>query len=234
MRENEFLDFAIEQKIEKAYGEGRVYIVDERAFQFVYKPEVAYWIGFIMADGSIGENDKGESYCLSICLSEKDINHLQKFRIFLHSNIPIHKHKDKKTGKSNCRINVNSKKLTKDLEQYGIIPRKRGKEQIKNIPSEYIRDFILGYFDGDGCICKNKNSRMFTIASSSLNIIKKIHEILIFQCGLNKTKIQKRLDGVNILAFGGNQQAKRIYEFLYERGGGSIDYLERKKDKFLD
>lgn len=211
----------------------RVHFFDERIFMTVYKPEVAYWIGFLMADGSIRGNT------ISLCLSIKDLDHLKKYQSFLVTSKPIRIYKNIKQGTTSCSLGVYSKKMVQDLANYGIMPRKTGKEQIRNIPSEYIRDFILGFFDGDGCMHISKQGQAnFSIASHSIKILKQIRSVLSDKCGLNNDffnenhHIEKRKDGVNILHYGGNQQVKRIYRYLYEEGEGSMDYLIRKRDKF--
>lgn len=227
----EFTDFMVSQQVEGFDDNNRQYYLDERIFQVIYKPEIAYWLGFLMADGNV----KGNS--LTLRLAQKDKSHLLKFRKFLRCDYPIRrilvKNKMRQKIYVQFEIRVHSGQIVKDLKKYGIVARKTGREAIQNIPFEYIRDFILGYFDGDGCIHVSKNgNRAFSIVSSSLNILKIIQAVLIRQCDLNETKIGKKENSYTLI-YGGNLQIERIYDYLYERGIGTIDYLERKKDKFL-
>jgi len=226
---NDFAEFSVYQACEQNYSKARQYDLDERAFQVVHSPEVAYWIGFLMADGCVNDHTN-----VTLCLSLKDIEHMRKYKMFMKTDRPIYTYYHKKSGTSRCTLALTSKRIVRDLGRYGVIKNKGGKEQLKNIPPEYIRDFILGYFDGDGCICRAGNSVVsFSIATSSFELITKIQEILMYQCDLNKTKLHKKLYGTYVMTYGGQRQVRRIYEFLYERGEGSQDYLMRKKDKFL-
>ena len=60
-----------------------------------------------------------------------------------------------------CRIVFNSKDLSKDLEDKGILPKKSLILDIPKIQENFYLPFILGYFDGDGSIFKNSNNKNF-------------------------------------------------------------------------
>jgi len=207
------------------------YDFDEDIFEKCNTPEKAYWIGFIMADGCVYVTKKkgSVSYVLAFCINRKDEKLLDKFQGFLGSLYPyVH---DKR---NRVYLYVWRKKILEDLKQYGIIPRKTGKEQIKNIPKEYYPDFIRGYFDGDGCISNNKiiyknkiyEYKSFRLCSASKGFLRQIQDILIRKCDLNKTKIYKVKNQESWqLAQCGKDTIKRIFNFLYENA--SI-YLERK------
>lgn len=57
-------------------------------------------------------------------------------------------------NRNNIGVSIGSKSIYNDLNRYGVIERKSGKEIIPFglIPDDLIRHFIRGYFDGDGCI----------------------------------------------------------------------------------
>ncbi len=114
-------------------------------------PETFYWIGFIMADGNIYRKNRKNK--LSIDLKNDDKNHLEKFIKFLD-------YKNKKltyNEKNNSiRFEVDSRTIVEDLKKYGITERKSLTATPQNIPKKYVKDFILGYSDGDGCISKTK------------------------------------------------------------------------------
>lgn len=216
----------------------RKYYFNESIFKNCNSPEKAYWIGFLMADGSI-DSEFGR-HRLSLTLQARDINHLEKFKSFLGYGKNLEK-KVVNLGYRNYilyRLQVDSRRMMRDLLQYGIVPRKTGKEQIKNIPLKYIKDFIRGYFDGDGCITESRTSQAnFSISSGNKSFIKKIQGILVEACELNFTKLSiqtpLRTDGTRSLSwslhYGGRLQGKRIFNYLYD---GSSIYLDRKFTKF--
>lgn len=121
--------------------------------------ESAYLIGFMMADGYVDQKRSR----FSIELSYKDYNFLLKIKKdLLKSRNPIQKKEHRcmykgklKTYKS-CEITVHNKKMVCDLIEKGVLPNKTNRTSIpKDLPSEYIADFIRGYLDGDGSIYKS-------------------------------------------------------------------------------
>lgn len=135
---------------------------DENIFEKIDSEEKAYWLGFIYADGCVGSKRK----YLEIALSVKDKEHLQSFKNFIKAEHKL-SYKIDKLNRESIRINIENKKLHNDLVKLGCIPRKSliltfpTEEQVSK---EFIRHFIRGYFDGDGCIC-------FTEKTLSINIL---------------------------------------------------------------
>ncbi len=205
------------------------YSINETVFEKCDTPEKAYWLGFIMADGNI--KGDGQHYVLRFHLQKRDKNHVGKFLKFIDSDVPIRE--DNHGDYSSIRVDINGKKFVNTLKQYGIIPRKTGKEQIKNIPKEYYPDFIRGYFDGDGCLSidrrknKKKESLCFCLICASVKFLEKIQHILMENCRISKTKIVNmyKNDGCYKLAYGGNIQVPRIFNYLLQN---SNIQLERK------
>lgn len=129
----------------------------------------AYFLGFITADGCIQSNGLN-SYGLTITIHEKDISILHKLKeeiqcenqVKLISGGMTH---DKTKIKTHCRFQLFNKELVSDLKSYGLTEKKSTTMPniIVNIPVEYRKAFILGYFDGDGSISFNKSSNQFFV-----------------------------------------------------------------------
>ena len=176
----------------------RKYVFDENYFEKIDTPEKAYWLGFIMADGCVNirtENSKR----LYIGLSNKDIQHLEKFKKDIKSdhNILVSDVTTNYNIGSNksivCSLTINSVKLCNDLIKYGVIPKKSGKEYISDlIPKEFIRDFIRGFFDGDGSAYYYNGGKNigFSICSSSLLILEQINDVLKNELDIDKEIIK--------------------------------------------
>lgn len=130
------------------------YSYDENYFENIDTEEKAYWLGFIAADGSIGET------CgLEISLSYKDIDHLYKFANNIGAEIDIISTRMVKEYKV-CRIFINNKKIINDLSKYGIIRNKGYKLDFPNfLNDEMLKHYLRGYFDGDGSISTNGKNR---------------------------------------------------------------------------
>lgn len=132
----------------------RIYKVNEDFFKCINTEEKAYILGFICADGHI-EKDR-----LNITVSIKDIDILEKIRYAMHSNHPIKKvqrtNPYKKTNRKNLILSelmIGSVELVKPLFNMGLTTNKTytlNGDILKYIPKYLIRDFLRGYFDGDG------------------------------------------------------------------------------------
>lgn len=132
----------------------RAYKVDENFFKCINTEEKAYILGFICADGHI-EKDR-----LNITVSIKDRDILEKIRYAMHSNHPIKEvqriNPYKKTNRENLILSelmIGSVELVKPLFNMGLTTNKTytlNGDILKYIPKYLIRDFLRGYFDGDG------------------------------------------------------------------------------------
>lgn len=161
------------------------YTYNQDFFKEIDTEEKAYWLGFIYADGYVISNEDKRNYELGIELQNGDMNHLKKFNKSLNGNIEV-KTRDKvcnlngKTYKM-CQIRIYSKKIVKDLEQYGIVQNKtKVLNKIPNIRKELVHHFIRGYFDGDGCVCfdKQHNHPKADFTCGSLEFLEDIKKYL--------------------------------------------------------
>lgn len=189
----------------------------------------AYWFGFFCADGHLYKNGKQ----ISILLSSKDRNHLEKFANIFSSSLIDGKTCDFRTKKqyTNSRCVVYGKKICEDLKNKSLDNHKSktlSSKVFDFIPKSLLHHFIRGYFDGDGCISNNhKKEFIFNIAGTE-KFLEKVKEIFIKEIKINQVKV---LDckSVYALSIGGNWQILKIKEWLYNK---STIFLERKKAIF--
>lgn len=220
------------------------YHYDENYFQSIDSEDKAYWLGFLYADGCVREShnkdsSKIKSYVLEITLCDKDRKHLEKFRESIDSDVPIKdkivKLDDKKYGA--VRMCVCCTKMCNDLIKLGCIPRKTYNMSFPNyeiVPECFMRDFIRGYFDGDGCICVPESSPSIIIANFTgmENMLSEIREYL-FSHGIVDFKnaySQKNGNKAVELAFRGDN-VRSFLDYIYK--DASI-YLDRKYNKYID
>jgi hypothetical protein len=111
-------------------------------------PEAYYWIGFLMADGHFSEKR------MTAILSIKDKEHLLKLASFVNNeNLSVYK----KSVGLRC---MDSKIVPKIRRKFGIVNRKTYhpcKIPIRN--NSLFLSLLIGFIDGDGCICKNTRRR---------------------------------------------------------------------------
>lgn len=205
--------------------------VDENYFENIDSPNKAYWLGFIAADGWVSSDENNP--VMSIGLSIKDLNHLEKFKNDLKSTGKITQSCSlhKITGKyyATCAFSVRRLKFWNDLIKHGIIPNKSKELNFPNISDDLLKHYIRGYFDGDGCWTTDKQNTMsFGIVSSVENFCIKIRNCIKKQCQLESdVKITLHNNAYHFI-YRDNLQTKRIYDYLYSDGG---PWLDRKFEK---
>lgn len=126
----------------------KIYTYDRTFFDKVDTEEKAYWLGFIAADGGIiGGNT------IYIGLSSVDHKHLQKWLSAIKSNQAVKTRKQ--TGYLSSSLSsyvaVNSIQMVEGLVRHGIRKRKTYSSFWPNIEQKFLRHFMRGYVDGDGC-----------------------------------------------------------------------------------
>lgn len=189
-------------------------------------PTSLYWIGMLYTDGHIEEKREAS---IDLVLHNDDINHLEKFKLFLKSNRLV-----KSCGKTNAsRMRFNSKTIRDRLIELGFTHNK----SCAITPHELLkesRDFWRGCVDGDGGIyLKNKDGGYNTNQLTLCGTMETIFDFIIF-CStqaLVKNKYPSKSHGKNLYQvhyYG--KDAVKIADLLYK---DSEIYLERKYQVYL-
>jgi hypothetical protein len=206
-----------------------------------YTTENCYWAGFIAADGWIGRTGS-----IGIEINRIDEKHLIKFCNIIKRD-PILHYRDKIQESGNvshlCSLNLRSETIINNLKnKFYIVPAKSLilKPPI-NIPFEFQKHFVRGFFDGDGCITasyakkkKHYNTRFCITAGSYyiLDWIKYVMQKQILNIGNPSITKDKRKKNTYGITFGGNKQVPLIMSWLYENCENN--YLDRKFKKYND
>ena len=219
-------------------GHGRKYHFNEGFFEIIDNEHKSYWLGFLYADGSVGysEHTCNSPNRLSINLSYKDRCIIESILEDLEADCPIKDYMpDERTyGNSMMsRVCIDSTRLCNDLIRHGCIPNKTHFLQFPygSMQEKFYPHFIRGLFDGDGCITGQRKIPSFEITGYP-NFLLQVQNILIKNCGLNKTSLQyypHKSPDVATLRYGGPNVVRRIFDFLYQ--DASI-FLPRKYEKF--
>lgn len=215
------------------------YKFDETYFKKIDTQDKAYWLGFIYADGFITSKKKHGNRSLGISLSIKDKEHLEKLNQCLNSNTPVNTYIEKSgfgEGNEYCRVIYVSKELTDDLISHGVYENKTDIiTSPTTIPYKFIKDFIRGYFDGDGSVWKQDKYSQVSIGivgtDDLLNFI--MQYLLDNKIIFRKYPLNKRKHGqtVSNFKFGGNNNSFRFLNHIY---GDSNIYLNRKYNIYLE
>lgn len=213
----------------------RLYFHNEDYFENIDTEHKAYWLGFMFADGYIvnNENHYGQDR-FGISLAEKDKEILEKFKKDLEATNPIlqfQRHND--NGQDMCRLSLTSQKSVNDLIDKGCIKNKSLiLEPPTKIPVQLICHFIRGFFDGDGSITKTLNKRYNKyIYGINITTTQPMAEWLQNIFNFGSVFKEKRREKTYYFSFGGNNQLKYFYHYLYDN---ATVYMQRKYDRFQE
>lgn len=202
--------------------------------------DMAYLLGFLMADGYVFTNGRGSSY-FCFCSTDKDI--VEKIRNILNSNHKIGIRARSSGKNSNQKdfyvLQIGSKDVVKKLKKFGIIQNKSLVINFPKVPREFFGDFVRGYFDGDGGVSFTKTWRgdrnkwewilTTTFTSGSKKFIFGLRQALkeFLQGGC----VYKKDRNTHDLHFS-RHDSLALFRLMYDNV--SLDrLLERKYNKFL-
>ena len=215
----------------------RKYNLDVDYFKKIDTEEKAYWLGFIAADGCV--RYRVGCRILTIELSKKDEEHLEKFRKAIKYEGPIRQkkerviHNKKWKDKNKIFITKPSVSLTichcdfvKNLIDQGIMENKTKLLQPPKIAKKYYRHWIRGLFDGDGSVSFVHDGYIRGEFIGTKNVIKWI--VKQFDCS---EVVGKRKEKELYCHSFGCKEARTIRYYLYDN---SKVFLERKKEVFYN
>lgn len=190
-------------------------------------PRMAYILGFLAADGTV-RKDSNE---IKLGLSSVDEDFLKELQKEVGGR-PVKTYETQK-GFLVSSWAFTSAHIKEKLKEYNIVPNKTFTFTFPlNLKREYWKDFIRGYFDGDGCISTAGPSAIrFQIGSATKDVLEKI---VSFFCeyGIPKTSIleitKERGHYFYYIQYS-SVPTKRIYDILYYDG---CLCLPRKREKY--
>ena len=228
--------------------------INTQYFKEINSYNKAYLLGFIAADGAIVQNKNTNTKTLTITIHAKDIAVLELLKLELNSSLNIkdinYKSKSLQSYKldvNHKRFNTSKKEIINDLESYGLTSNKSltMPNLILNIPKNYRKAFILGYFDGDGCFIDSKVTRKRKYLKKDGSISEYIGKKYNSHISIKGTKefLQGIVDELQIQSYNIKQISNQnIYTLIiiknldilkfYDCYNYCDFYLQRKKDKF--
>lgn len=230
---------AIQQKANRmGIKKKSAYFYNKNFFKDIRTEQQAYWLGFIFADGWITD------YELGIELNENDDNHLRKFNKDISGNLSVKYRSRKPTvikGKNvgtrhTCVLKIFSKEIVCDLISHGCMRNKSMLiENPKNIPDEFLRDFIRGYFDGNGYIGTDKINLKYgskdylrvSINSGSIRFINWLSSYL--KCIDIDNYIVEDNDNNSFSVYICSDSLIKFLDYMYDK---STVYLDRKYNRY--
>lgn len=196
---------------------------------------MAYVLGFMFADASVDK--KSNKIHVAVKQSDKEI--LEQIVVAMHSNYPVsvfgRNHGFE--GERLAHLQIYSATLKSDLMSLGVIPNKTYSMAFPVVPDGYLRDFVRGYFDGDGSVShytqRDKPGfvgiRTFFICHEK-NFLVILGDLIRDHIG-NIPKIYP-LENSWRLQYGA-QESVSLYDWMYLNPAASM-YLPRKRLRFED
>ena len=182
-----------------------------------WSENMAYILGFWFADGCIYNNR-----LFDITVHKKDKYILKQMANELGYEGPISDYVDRQA----CRLNFSCKVIYDDIVSLGGTERKSNTVVFPNIPKEYLKDFIRGYFDGDGCAYLGKNGRLNTTFCCGNKIF--LEQLLVILKEEAKIEGGHFNDENKTLVFGKRDSIK-LGHFIYDNSPEL--FLKRKREK---
>lgn len=193
-------------------------------FSSIDSEEKAYWLGFIFADGCVGEYSGYKSLLFHIGIKDKP--HLELFNKAINSNVKI------RTSNTGAHVKYYSEQMYDDLVSVGCVPRKSLILKYPQLSDDLNCHFIRGYFDGDGCVSKHNNGakggpRLAIIGTEQF--IRDMEKQFISRLDIPFRKNLVRSGKAFKYDNGAYKQVRKICDWMYD---GANIYLQRKRDKY--
>ena len=194
---------------------------------------VAYWLGLLYTDGCIIKNQSRSIIQLKL----KDYELLEQFKDFTQYEGIIEtviEHKDKDFIEYQVRIN--DRDMVDKLIELGCTPRKTYTLTFpNNIPDEFYHYFILGAFDGDGCVFDKKDHGKIGIDITGCEtflegMLKELKNKSIIKSNNTLSIAHSKSDKIMRIKIDGILQTEKLYHYFYDDCPDY--YLKRKKDKY--
>lgn len=215
-------------KLENAHEDRRSYAIDKDYFNSIDTEAKAYWLGFILADGCIKKEG-----CVSIGLSYKDVDHLEKLKNAVQSDRPIviETRNAFDNTYETCTFVMQNMNITNALRRYGIENHKSCNEKLSDlIPEHLMRHYIRGIYDGDGWITWNLNNHTYEIGIGMgeeclLGIKAHLESI-----GVKEYPV-KAYRNISRYRITSKKEIRKTLDYLYQ---DATVYLDRKYMRFID
>ena len=206
------------------------YKINEHYFDNIDNPNKAYIIGLLYSDGNLGK----DSSTIKLFLQDRDKKILEDILFELESDYPLrfYDYSNKPNHSNQYGFIINNRFVYKSLLNYGLFPNKSLTIKYPtNIPDEYQRDFLRGYFDGDGTIHSSKGGKNCSFVGT-YDFCITAKEVIEKNVEVNCSVYQYYDNGITSrLQISGGRQVPKFLSWIYDN---CYLKLERKYLKYLE
>ena len=211
--------------------------INENYFDEIDTADKSYIFGFMWADAYCSNTTRQP--ILKIDLQDQDKELLLKFKDKFNwsgnitSYVAKKGHSYRPEDSIVYRLAICNKGFINSLCEKGLVPHR----ELSHLPynclsSKYTKDFIRGYFDGNGSISIDKNNRICVNICGGTNIVNDIASYLVSELEISHiSSHHRRVNNPNntTIVFTRNKDKLKILNFLYNN---SSLYLDRKYNKY--
>ena len=221
---------------------GKVPDCNQDYFEKIDSSSKAYFLGLLYADGGylrkVSKNGRID-LSLSLELKKEDAYIIEEFKNQLESSLPVREivkeeimtsnGKEYSFTKNNCYFRIGCKKLISDLISWGCIENKT--KELSNVPDiekEYLRYFLLGFYDGDGIASVGERTYMGFCGTEEM--MKNISLLLNQELNLRiKKSYYNKSNHIYYLQYNMNEEIEKLFKYFYK--DLEIPHLIRKEEK---
>lgn len=202
--------------------------VDHQKFCKPLSKKEHYWLGFLLADGTVITGEKIGNPQIALVLSDRDTEHVKKFVEFM--GVPTNFNTNSYNGHGRARGTFRSQKIADNLANFGVCPNKTHTAKVDDRVNNN-RHFWRGLIDGDGSVgTDSKNYPEITltgtkkVCASFLNNV--VQKITNSSCSVINNGDSKR-----VVVCG--KYAVKMIKYLYKNNSVSLDRKQKQANKYL-
>lgn len=205
----------------------RSIVTNHRYFQTIDTPNKAYFLGWMITDGSViqSKSRSNRTRVISFEIHQRDEYILHEFAKEIGAKDTIVR---RNNHRHHCYLHFASKDMAQDLAQYGVVPNKSWITYLPKIRADLMPHLIRGIFDGNGTITIDKKKYPHVAFYGSESLCSQINEYLYQVIGIPLHKVSKST--CYHVWIGGLKQVGLLYHYIYPTSDCLC--LTRKRQKF--
>lgn len=199
--------------------------LDISYFDEINRPDKAYFLGLLITDGNVGNNDNS----VKLQIHQRDQYILYNLAKAVNSSNKIYKRHDRPHKK----LAIKCRQWKQALSKYGVVPRKTYITKMPVLDQTMMPHMIRGMIDGDGWIYYNQDKNRHAIGfCGAQSAVTNLRDFLVQTLNVSHVKIMHVKQHLWSVLWSAKKDLLAIGQYIYKDKQNF--YLTRKYDKFLD
>lgn len=209
----------------------RSIITHHDIFKVVDTPEKAYWLGWLLTDGSVVENHtrEGRSLVIAFSLQVQDKYIVENFAKFVGADITKVKVDNRVNQQAYFRFS--SQTMAEDLAKYNVIPHKTGKQSLPKLADALMPYLLRGIFEGNGSVYISKGA-LRTAFYGGHDMINDIARLLD-EVGVYTPHAIIKRGIISSYHISSRIASYKLFQYIYNDISNNTMICQRKYDKFV-